>query len=114
MRPPNIWELPDGYRSWVVVEYERPSCPALPLRDGHRVHRIGADGRLCTSDRLLDGPARERFMYIKPDGSLEEILIPGYTGQFRIEGVSNRLFGFIGTREEQQRALDSAPPGYLR
>lgn len=47
-RPTNF-ELPEGYRGWVVIEYYNPNCPPLKTSRMHIVVEIPTSGHLCTS-----------------------------------------------------------------
>jgi hypothetical protein len=93
-RTPDHFLLPDGFTGWVYVRYDDPSCAPLDMRDGRRVVRIPADGRLCTSTTYETGSARDLYEYIRPDGttrpldnaeiSLGAFHEPGHYESFRV------------------------------
>jgi len=93
-RTPDHFLLPDGFTGWVYVRYDDPSCAPLDMRDGRRVVRIPADGRLCTSTPYETGSARDLYEYIRPDGttrpldnaeiSLGAFHEPGHYESFRV------------------------------
>ena len=60
--PQEEFELPAGFRGWVEVEVENPSCPPLQRRAGVLVISIEKDGTACTSDRMPEGWIRSRFV----------------------------------------------------
>ena len=33
-RPPDLLEIPAGYRGWIQIYYGYPQCPPLPQKDG--------------------------------------------------------------------------------
>jgi hypothetical protein len=49
VRGPAVYEIPDGYRGWVLVRYEREDCPALPLRGVDLIVAIDERGCGCSS-----------------------------------------------------------------
>jgi len=64
-RPPEIVEIPDGYVGWVEISYS-PRCPPAPkLSDGHRLLRVGTDGRLCVGSPWQEGEASDKFYYVR-------------------------------------------------
>jgi len=58
-RPGDLWEIPAGYRGWVVASYEDPRCPALAAERGRLVYRVDAAGRACTSSTFPEGVASD-------------------------------------------------------
>lgn len=111
-RPPELWEIPDGYVGWIVVEYERPACPALPRQGQELVYRVSADGRLCISDPFREGTARDRFVYVSSEGARRELRVPDEARQLRYEGTTKRLLAFVGTKEEQEARRGTTPEGF--
>jgi hypothetical protein len=66
---PVRWELPDGYRGWVLLAYEHRGCPPLPLRGITQVIAIDAEGCGCTSSSL--GTLREpEYAYVRTAGTV--------------------------------------------
>lgn len=63
-RPAEVIEIPDGFRGWVEVTYS-PACPEAPqTADGHRLLRVGRDGRLCVGSPWIEGGAADEFWYV--------------------------------------------------
>jgi len=53
-RTPSVYELPEGYHGWVLINFGRPDCPPLPTENGKPIFRIPKSGVLCTSSGLRD------------------------------------------------------------
>ena len=64
LRTPSLYEIPDGFRGWVLMEFKNPACPALERRDGKWVFRVGADGRLCTSTSPETEWAVDKYFFV--------------------------------------------------
>lgn len=62
-RTPCLFELPEGFRGWVLIRFEHSECPPLPLEQGRLVFRIPATGVLCTSNSMETGVAKDEFRY---------------------------------------------------
>jgi hypothetical protein len=59
-----VYEIPEGYTGWVLIEFGRTNCQPLAERDGKRVFEIGHDGRFCTSSALESGWAKDAYFYV--------------------------------------------------
>jgi len=53
--PDQRYEIPAGYRGWVIVQEETPECPALATDKGTLVYSIDAEGCGCTSSKPPQG-----------------------------------------------------------
>ena len=84
---PLQFEIPDGYRGYVVLQYALGSCAVLPRRSGHTVIRFGDDGRACTSETSVETTLKDTAFYIAPSGE--------HTGE---------LIGFDVNFEQRQEA----------
>jgi len=110
-----LYEIPEGYRTWVVVTYQDPACPSLKTGGVYVVVPITPTGRAYTSDAL---PSRDwryiRYEHIGPDGRRTPIqsyrnaarqIWLNSTMLFRSahEGFPQKGF-FIGTEEEVRKS----------
>ena len=113
-----VYEIPEGFHGWVLIEFENRSCPALPIRDGKLVFSVSAQGSLCASSKLEQGWATDEYFFV---GQVRTpIPNTGWGGGGLIWGSSNgwcQVTGkvphvfesfFVGT-ETQFRAA-GAPP----
>lgn len=64
-KPPEVYEIPDGYRGWVEVRAKRAECPPLPHRGDETIFVIPPGGVLCTSSPIAFGVGREKYYYVK-------------------------------------------------
>jgi hypothetical protein len=89
-----VYEIPSGYRGWIEVRYERPSCPPLVYRDGKYIFRIPATGVLCTSSKPEFGWAHDEFFYLSKG---ERTPLPDFTAR-----ENSMIWGaeYFGKREE--------------
>lgn len=108
---PVLWELPVGYRGWVVVQYEDSACPPLPRRGIYKVIAVDPAGRLCTSSPMPTGFRYLRFEYVNPSGT-KQVMLSGWYGFLDVrtpqvstagvvEGVKRQVL-FVGTDEERK------------
>jgi hypothetical protein len=65
---PLQFEIPDGYRGYVVLQYAQSSCSVLPRRDGFTVISFGDDGRACTSETTVETTLKDTAFYVAPSG----------------------------------------------
>jgi uncharacterized protein DUF6843 len=118
--PPTAWEVPNGYRGWVVTAYEIPACPALE-RDGLvMVVRVDAAGHACTSDRWRSGWIVSQEVFFVDQGRRVEKVAEALEGrdgdQVRVHTHQSSQSGscpmahqfFVGTADDQRR-LGSVP-----
>lgn len=97
-RTPSSFELPQGFRGWAMVEFQRAECPPLPLENGRLVHRFDAAGRLCTSSELQDGWARDEYWFTGggPGAAHEAIRVTSWGGGGLIWYAANGICGVAG------------------
>lgn len=105
VRRPLLYEIPDGYRGWVVIQYEDRTCPPLTRRGVYLVITIGQDGRTCTSDPFPQGWRPTDYQYVRSDGSRTKIPVT-------VRGRGGLIWGghyvwpasqgrfFVGTEDE--------------
>jgi hypothetical protein len=124
-RVKSAWELPQGYRGWVLVEEANPKCPPAKFTFTTVVFNIDSTGHACTSTRLSKGPQFLTFWEIDSKGQRHEL----HTGS---SGDSRRILGFsdaqasnesvkireateffVGTEAEYHTALKSRPKWWL-
>ncbi|HUG06031.1 MAG TPA: hypothetical protein VMQ78_05810 [Candidatus Limnocylindria bacterium] len=92
---PLQFEIPDGYRGHVVLQYALGSCPVLPRRDGYTVIRFGDDGRACTSESTVQTTPEDRAYYVSPSGAhTDEDIILAVDFEHRQE-ATKRIFGTV-------------------
>ena len=65
--------LPRDYAGWVMVYYEVPDAPPLPVKDEVQQLHIPAHGILKTSSKLDIGWRRDRYFWREADGTLTPI-----------------------------------------
>jgi len=100
---PMRYELPAGYRGWVIVKYEDPTCPPMRSQGFYWVIRISPGGRACTSSETLHGWTYHRLEYVDPDGT--RAVAPGRLISY---GNKGGLL-FIGTEEELRDSWRTVP-----
>jgi hypothetical protein len=103
---PLRWELPPGYRGWVVVRFDDPACPPLRGSGIYLVVPVTAAGRGCTSSPVPAGWRYYRYEYVGPDGTRTVIRSSGWDASSEIWPFTAGRF-FVGTKAERER---SAPP----
>jgi hypothetical protein len=94
---PQLWEIPQGYRGWVVVEYDNLAYPPLPSAGLDQVIQVPPDGRVCTSTPMPTGWVFTRYQYVYSDGRREEVPDTGWGG-------GGYLWGGFSGRKQQSRA----------
>lgn len=77
-RHPVKYLIPDRYIGWVVVLYDEPIAPPLPIVKGEIVCKFPADGILRTSSLLEGGWAKDEFFYYSLDGPLHRLRETGW------------------------------------
>jgi hypothetical protein len=106
-RPTEYWELPVGFKGWIVVEYGRPECSPLARSGDALIYGVPASGRLCTSDQLPAGFAPDRFEYVLSNGW--RVVLGEELARKRRVDAASRLLAFVGTAEEEEAALKTLP-----
>lgn len=84
---PILYRLPGGFRGWVGIRYEDPTCPALGTEGWYLVVSVSAEGRACTLSPVPRGWRYNRYEYLYSDGRRrklsgngEKVLLVGSTG----------------------------------
>lgn len=62
-RTPCVYQIPDGYVGWVLIEYGQSNYPAIPIIDEKKVFQIGTNGVLITSSHFEEGWATDNYFY---------------------------------------------------
>lgn len=115
---PVLWQFPEGYRGWVVVQWGDPNCPPLASKGLYKVILINTVGRLCTSSQMPTGFRYLRFEYINPNGA-EQVMLSGWfrfldfhgPQFFSMGAVYNlrRQMLFVGTDQERRQRIGELP-----
>jgi hypothetical protein len=112
---PVKWEFQPGYRGWVVVRYEDPTCPPLLTKGIFLVIPIPHSGRVCTvSPSVGDAWRYHRYVYVQPDGT-QTVISRG--AKIRSESWTPVQQGikfpyqmfFVGTEDEIKKSRASRP-----
>ena len=106
---PIAWRFPQGYRGWVVVNFQNPSCPAL-VKDGlYWVIPVSASGRGCTSAPFPEGWRLNRYEYVDSLGRQTRLRADGWKTDsmvwpFAVNREKNEWYLFVGTEPEFRRS----------
>lgn len=96
---PIKYELPDGYKGWVVIEYYNPTCSPVENKGLYHVVVIPASGRACISGSLPEDGDVWRlplYEYVMSDGTRRRI--PSFNNEAREVWAGN--YFLFQTREE--------------
>ena len=66
---PMRYEFPEGFKGWLVVRFQDPTCPPLRSQGIFLVVSVPASGQVCTLTPHPDGWIYYRFEYLHPDGT---------------------------------------------
>lgn len=112
------YEIPAGYRGWVIVEHEATECPPPPTEGGALVFSIDQGGCECTSSSQPRGWSRWTYLAIEPDGRQSELPRTHWGGGGLIwagfsASTSSRVHPwsgfFVGTQDELERSSADQP-----
>lgn len=117
------FEIPSGYRGWVVVERANPKCPPAVLTLTSVVLKVDPSGHGCTSTPLPKGPQHMRFWELDSQGHKRELRLgyPGNGGQiwdYSSGGMTSSdesfpareaIEFFVGTEVEFQSGKETRP-----
>ncbi len=116
---PVRYELPAGYKGWVLIEYQNPACHSLEVKGIYLVIPIPHSGRTCTSSPAPQGWRYERYEYVTPNGKRTTIPFHPLFGENQIWASSYapaqetvrfpRERFFVGTRDELERSWSDQP-----
>jgi hypothetical protein len=67
-RTPVVYEIPEGFRGWVLIQFNKPECPRLAEVEGKLVLRISKDGKSCASSAPEYGWAKDEFHFVSERG----------------------------------------------
>jgi hypothetical protein len=109
-RPGTVYRLDSETRGWVVIVFNRPEAPPLPMLDGRLLIDVPKSGVAVTSTKSPVGYGQDVFRIRYPDG--RESLLPSdsiranHVGTLtRGEGkrIEHEMF-FVGSRAELSAA----------
>ena len=116
-KPPERYEIPDGYRGWVEIRVKRAGCPPLKQVSNETMYVISPDGTLCTSSPLPSGMGYETYCYAKNGRCAPLPSVPNDPSSMiwgkeyystdagpDVESQRDRLRFFVGTRREYENA----------
>jgi hypothetical protein len=114
-----VYELPDGFTGWVLIEYERPDAPPVPKKDGKLVFHIGPNGRMATSSKLETGWGSDEYVYDSPERTKLPQTIEGHGGLIWGGVASSSQIGnqkprfsqsfFVGTEAAAKNSAEMRP-----
>lgn len=67
-RPGIVYRLDSETRGWVVIVFNRPEAPPLPIEDGRLIIDVPKAGVAITGTKSPVGYARDKFLVRQPDG----------------------------------------------
>ncbi|MGH7961735.1 MAG: DUF6843 domain-containing protein [Candidatus Binatia bacterium] len=116
---PLLYEFPAGYRGWVVITYEKPTCPPLIIKNFFLVISISSSGRACTSSPLPLGWRYCQYEYVRPSGTRTVIPASGWDSEKQIwagytipaqQGTQfPRAVFFVGSKTELEQSWGTEP-----
>lgn len=107
-KPDRDFFIPKGYEGWVRVEYQVEGGDELPLKEGVQQIIANDTGYVATSTRLEVGWRKDRYFWLNPDGSTEEI--PPYVA-LADEDYGIYLHGHAYYSKSYEDILKSLPAG---
>jgi len=102
----SLFEIPEGFSGWVLVQFEKNGAAPLPERDGERIVTIGRNGRAVTSSPLEEGWSRlDEFYFVGSQRTKISVSEHGAGGQVwsQANGAGYTIF-FIGSEQEFEKA----------
>ena len=111
---PIRYELPSGYRGWVVLQTESPNCPPMRWMRLYRSVQLDNTGYGCTSSKYPNGWHWERLVYVERGGRQVEIPIDGSRNDVQILAGSfsdqtKKAKFFVGTEDDLQHSWRLRP-----
>ena len=114
------YELPEGFRGCVLIQFKRPDCPATQVIQDRLVFHIPASGFLCTSSWPQAGWARDEYYFVGQKRTRieslgvgqERLIWLGSTGRCSSgdhPAAVYQLF-FVGTEQESNRPPAAPSP----
>lgn len=118
-RHPIDFEIPQGYVGWIRVKSNILGAAPLPMKSGHYIAHIPANGLLKTSTIEEEGGAADRFYYVNQ--AQQRMPIDGFRTNVNLiqgdRGRTNERYMFIGTKQQfgdAQRLIGGSDPGPLK
>ena len=115
-----VYEIPEGFTGWVLIEFSKTNCTPLAKKEGKLVFQIGSDGRFCTSTALESGWAKDAYYYIgKSRTKIQStgwggggMIWGGSTGSVQQPGNMEKTYAnfFVGTEEQFKLAAGLPRP----
>ncbi len=112
-RTPCVYEVPEGFTGWVLIEYENTNYPPLPKESGKLIFKIGKDGRFFTSSKMQEGGAKDEYYYVGNSRTPIPETISGKggliwgegNGMTQKAGQKEIIYGefFVGTEDQFNR-----------
>jgi len=105
-RLPCVYEIPEGFKGWVLIEHGKPECPPVPVEAGKRIYRVPSSGRLCVRDSIeYEKFAKDEYYFVGAARIAIPVAHSGHDGLVRGEGVGGpegHTFDhfFVGTERE--------------
>jgi hypothetical protein len=95
---PMTWEIPEGYRGWILAQFGDGSCPPMRLDGVFDVLAVGPDGRACTSSSLQRGWQYVRYEAIGLSGRKE--IDRNSVTPWAVNNELQRKTLFVGARDQ--------------
>ncbi|TYR81659.1 hypothetical protein FZC66_07450 [Priestia megaterium] len=107
---PSLYLIPEGYKGWVMVEYDKDNGEPTKTEGKYTVFNINENGVSKTKTLLThEGWATNKYYYVTKNGE-RKALKPGEMIHGATEGTENNHytveFFFVGTSEEFDQAGD--------
>jgi hypothetical protein len=108
---PNLYLIPDGYKGWVQVVYDKDEGQPTGTEGEYTVIKINKDGKSKVKTTFThEGWATNKYYYVTKNGERKELkpgeMIHGATeGRESIVNAGEENF-FVGTQEEFAQATD--------
>jgi hypothetical protein len=102
---PLAWRFPQGYRGWVVMNFQNSSCPPLAKDGLYLVISVAASGRGCTSASFPEGWRYNQYEYVDSLGRQTKLRADGWRTDsmvwpFAVNRKKNEWYLFVGTEPE--------------
>src|SRR5580765_2828566 len=75
---PISWRFPQGYRGWVVMEFQNPHCQPLAKEGPWLIMPVAASGRSCTSTQIPEGWRYTQYHYVDSQGRQTKLRADGW------------------------------------
>jgi len=111
-----VYEIPEAFRGWIRIDFDIADC--APLGTDVRIVKVPTSGRLCTSDKIEEGGARDVFYLVgaerrevKENDPLGGLVWGRSFGNELTPGKDPRPYMtmFVGTRKEFESAAALRP-----